>query len=91
MYDDNVTFAKENKKEDFITILGVGMSAKYEEKTKTLELTANISNQTFAMNKGFNNITQDIAINFMNEFSEYDRMHLTNGFSHSNEPIFFQG
>jgi len=90
MYDDNVRFDKENKKEDFITTLGVGMSAKYEEKTKTLELTANIGNQTFAMNGDFNNITQDIAINFMNEFSEYDRMHLTNSFSHSDEPIFFR-
>jgi hypothetical protein len=90
MYDDNVTFAKENKIEDFITILGVGMSAMYEEKTKTLELTANMGNQTFATNKDFNNITQDIAINFMNEFSEYDRMHLINSFSHSDEPIYFR-
>src|SRR3989337_3025214 len=42
------------------------------------------------MNNDFNNITQEIAINFMNEFSEYDRMHLTNSFSHSDEPIFFR-
>ena len=34
MYDDNVTFDKENKIDDFITILGVGMSAKYEGKLK---------------------------------------------------------
>lgn len=90
MYDDNVTFDKENKKEDFITILGIGMSAKYEGKTKTLELTANLGNQTYARNSDFDNTTQDIAINFKNEFSEYDRMTLTNTFTHTDAPIFFR-
>lgn len=90
MYDDNVTFDKENKIDDFITILGVGMSAKYEGKTKTLELTANIGNQTYAKNRDFNNMTQDIAINFKNELSEYDRMSLKNVFTYTDAPIFFR-
>lgn len=90
MFDDNITYDKENKKEDLITILGVGMSAKYEGKTKTLELAANIGNHTFAKNTVFNNINQDITINFKNEFSEYDRMSLTNTFRHTDAPILFR-
>ena len=30
MYDDNINYAKENKKEDFITTLGLGLNTKYE-------------------------------------------------------------
>ena len=59
-FDDNLTFAKENKLEDFITELRLGLGVKYEGKTRTFELTGAISNQTFAKNDTFNNITQDI-------------------------------
>ena len=35
-------------------------------------------------------MTQDIAINFKNELSEYDRMSLKNVFTYTDAPIFFR-
>jgi len=81
-FDDNLTFAKENKQEDFITDLRLVLGAKYEGKTRTFELTGDISNKTFAKNDTFNNITQHIDLNFKNEFSKRDRISLNNVFTH---------
>ena len=70
--------------------MGGGVGIKYEGKAKTLELIGYVSNQTFAENKDFNNITQNVTLNFKNEFSEYDRMSLKNVFSHTDAPLFFR-
>lgn len=85
-FDDNITFTKENKLEDFITDLRLGLGIKYEGKTRTFDLTGYISNQTFAKNDTFNNITQDINLNFKNEFSKRDRISLNNVFTHFEAP-----
>ena len=84
--DDNITFAKENKQEDFITDLRLGLGVKYEGKTRTFELTGAIANKTFAKNDTFNNITQDIELKFKNEFSKRDRISLSNVFTHFEAP-----
>ncbi len=91
IYDDNVTFADQNEKEDFITMAGLGLGVKYEGKTRSLDVLASVSNQTFAKNSDFNNITENLLLNFKNEFSEYDRISLMNNFSHSDAPLFNQG
>ena len=85
-FDDNITFTKENKQKDFITDLGLGLGVKYAGKTRTFELTGDISNQTFAKNDTFNNITQHINLNFKNEFSKRDRISLNNIFTHFEAP-----
>ena len=85
-FDDNITFTKENKQKDFITDLGLGLGVKYAGKTRTFELTGDISNQTFAKNDTFNNITQHINLNFKNEFSKRDRVSLKNVFTHIEAP-----
>lgn len=89
-FDDNVTLAKENKKEDFITDAGFGLGVKYEGKNRTLALIGNITHRTFAENNNFDNTTEDVTLNFENEFTEHDRMSLNDVFSHSNEPLFFR-
>ena len=85
-FDDNITFVKENKLEDFVTDLRLGLGVKYEGKTRTFELTGDISNQAFAKNDTFNNITQHINLNFKNELSKRDRISLNNVFTHFEAP-----
>ena len=85
-FDDNLTFAKENIQEDFVTDLRLGLGVKYEGKTRTFELTGDIANQTFAKHDTFNNITQHINLNFKNEFSKRDRISLNNVFTHFESP-----
>ncbi|MBI2555893.1 MAG: hypothetical protein HYW13_00435, partial [Planctomycetes bacterium] len=85
-FDDNIAFAKKDKQEDFITYAGIVLGARYEGKTRTFELTGAISNQTFAKNDTFNNITQHIDLNFKNEFSKRDRISLNNVFTHFEAP-----
>lgn len=90
-YDDNVTYSKEDKREDFITNLGVGVGVNYEGKKNSLELIVNIYNETYAKNETFNNIAQDLTLNFKSEFSKYSRISLQNVFTHSDAPLFFTG
>ena len=85
-FDDNLTFAKENKLEDFITELRLGLGVKYEGKTRTFELTGKITDQIFAKQADQNNVTQFINLNFKNEFSKRDRISLNNVFTHFEAP-----
>ncbi|MCC6325245.1 MAG: outer membrane beta-barrel protein [Candidatus Brocadia sp.] len=89
-YDDNVTFSKDDRKEDFITSLGLGLSAKYEGKLRSLELRGNIIGRIFSQNSDFTNLTEDLNVTFKNEFSRYSRMSVRNKFEHSDEPLFFR-
>lgn len=86
VFDDNITFAKENKQDDFITYAGIVLGAQYQGKTRTFELTGNIVNQTFAKNDNFNNIIQYINLSFTNEFSKRDRISLSSSFTHFEAP-----
>ena len=89
-FDDNVTSTKEGKKRDYITVARVGMDALYEGKTRSLQLSGNIRQNTFLDNHNFNNTAQDFTVNFLNELSKYDRFSLSNTFSRSEEPRSFE-
>ena len=85
-FDDNITFTKENKKQDYITAARVGLEAVYEGKTRSLQLSGNILQNTFLDHINFNNLAQDFAVNFINELSKRDRLSLSDSFSRSEEP-----
>lgn len=85
-YDDNITFVKKDKEEDFITDLGFGFGVNYEGKTRSLQLTGEITDQIFAKQPEQNNITQYLNLNFTNEFSQHDRIKISNVFSHFEAP-----
>lgn len=87
-FDDNITFSKENLTNDFITDIGFVFGVNYEGKRRYLSLTGNIINHTFAENSAFNNISEDVNFIFSHEFSEYDRISLSNSFSHTEAPLF---
>ncbi|MCK5581163.1 MAG: outer membrane beta-barrel protein [Candidatus Omnitrophica bacterium] len=89
-FDDNVTFSNEKEKEDFVTTLSAGLDVGYEGKTRSFEITGDIKQQIYAQESEFNNISQALGMNFRKEFSKYDRIHVTNAFTHSEEPTSFE-
>ena len=89
-YDDNVTYVNTNKKSDFITNLTIGIGLKYEGKTTALALTGGVTRHIFTDNRDFNNSSEDLTLNFRNEFSKYDRLRLANTFVHAEEPRSFE-
>ena len=89
-FDDNITFIKENKKEDFITSAKVGIEAAYEGKTRGLKLSASILQNTFLDYTGYNSLAEDFMADFINELSKYDRIFLSDTYSRAEEPRSFE-
>ena len=89
-YDDNITQTHEDEKKDFITNLSFGLGAKSERKTGSFDLTAKIIQQIFAKYSGYNRLSENLILNFQQEFSKYDRMSLRDVFSHTYESITFE-
>ncbi|NUO09231.1 MAG: hypothetical protein HUU08_11215 [Candidatus Brocadia sp.] len=89
-FDDNVTYNEKNQVEDFITTLGSGLGVKYEGKTRSLEFLGKAKGRIYAENPDFNNITEELLLNFVNEFSRNDRIRLRDDFIHSDEPLFYR-
>jgi hypothetical protein len=85
-YDDNITFAGTNPKSDSSTNLNLGLDAKYEGKTRSLDLSANLIHQFFQTYTGFDNTSENASLAYRQEFSKYQRMTLTESFTHSQEP-----
>lgn len=89
-YDDNVTYARDNTKSDYITTASVGLEATYEEKTRSLKLSGRISQQFFKDNSGYDNNSEDLSVEFRQEFSPYERISVTDSFTHAEEPRSFE-
>jgi len=89
-FDDNITFTKENKKEDFITSVRVGIEAAYEGKTRGLKFSGSILQNTFQEHAGYNSLAQDFKAEFINELSKYDRVFLSDAYSRAEEPRSFE-
>lgn len=89
-YDDNITQTHEDEQKDFITNLSFGLGIKSERKTGSFDLTARIIQQIFAKYSGYNELSEDLVFNLQQEFSKYDRMRLTDVFSHTYESITFE-
>ena len=67
------------------------MSAQYEGKNNTLGVAGNIYHEAFAENSNLDYTSQDIALNFKRELSQYDRISLNNVFTNTTVPLFSEG
>ena len=90
MYDDNITYAKEKKKEDFITTLGLGLNTKYEGRRRSLDFSGQMNYRFNARYKDIRNNSESFNINFKNEFTRYDLVNLRYSFNHSYAPGSFE-
>ncbi|RJQ23994.1 MAG: hypothetical protein C4560_00335 [Nitrospiraceae bacterium] len=89
-YDDNINFSKNEKEEDFITELLLGIDARYEGKRRFLNLGGNINQRFHFRFPDIKSSSENIRLNFRNEFSEYDTLQLNYNYSHSQAPESFE-
>ena len=89
-FDDNILYTKNDKKEDLITNINLGVGIKYEGKMNTFELIGNLYNEIYAKNDEFNSTSEDVGLNFKSELSKNDRISLNDVFLHTYLPLFFK-
>jgi hypothetical protein len=89
-YDDNITYIKDDPKDDFITRASVGLKTKLEGRMRSLELSGHVTQQFFKEYDSFNNTSEDFSVNFLNDFSKYTHLSLTDTFTHADEPRSFE-
>ncbi len=89
-YNDNLTFAKKDKKADFVTALGLNLGVKYEGKRRSLALNSRINERFHSRYSEIKSSSESVSLNFVNKFSEYDRIRVTDTFSHSRSPAGFE-
>ncbi|MCA9407880.1 MAG: outer membrane beta-barrel protein [Candidatus Omnitrophica bacterium] len=82
-YDDNITEVNSNEIDDFITRANIGLGLNNEGKTYSLELGASITQEIFAENDQFNNNSQEVNLNLNKQFSDKDRIQVTDRFRNS--------
>ncbi len=90
MYDDNITYVKENRKKDFITNLSVELGIEYEGKTSGFSIDAGVTQQIFAGHPNYNNTAETASLNFKQELSKYDRISVSDDLSHTYEARSFE-
>lgn len=89
-YDDNIKFANINPKSDLVTILSLGADLNLRGKQQTLSLKGNIRHNMFNKYSNFSNTSEDITLKYEYDLSKYDRIAISNTFSHSQEPESFE-
>ncbi|MFQ5680973.1 MAG: outer membrane beta-barrel protein [Candidatus Omnitrophota bacterium] len=88
-YDDNITFIKFNRRKDLFNRLSLGVSGGYAGKRRRMRLNLALAQQLFYRYDTFNNNSQNISFSLQQDFSRYQRVSLSNTFSHSYEPRSF--
>lgn len=90
MYDDNVTFSREERKGDFITRMELNFALTEESRRSRIELGGDISRGFYARYSDIKDSTGQATLNFTHELSEYDRVTLKVLYSRYEYPLTFE-
>lgn len=89
-YDDNVTYAESNEKDDLITSLSLGGKGTYQTNTHVIELGGSITQNIFVKNSDFNNNAQDLELSYRGNVINNVSIDFSNRFRHAEEPRSFE-
>ncbi len=92
-YSNNITYAsdREDEVEDFTTLLDLGLDFQYIGKRRFMLFAGNIRRELFEPQANVRNPSENASLIFNNEFTEYDKINLSNTFTHSRVPGKSQG
>ncbi len=90
VYDDNITYVKQNKISDYITRPSVGGKLTYDGKTTTASIDGNYFHEFYADNSGFNNNSGELTAEVNSELSKYDRFTFRDKYTKTYEPRSFE-
>lgn len=89
-YDDNITYAESNEKDDLITSLSVGGKGMYQTNAHAVELGGSITQNIFVKNSEFNNNAQNLELSYRGNVINNVRIDFSNRFRHAEEPRSFE-
>jgi len=89
-YDDNITYVKDDRIEDFITKPSVGASLLYEGKSTTIFATGSYYHEFYIDNPDFDNNSGDAIVTLDSELSKFDRISIRENFTRTYEPRSFE-
>ena len=87
-YNSNVTFAsdKDNKIEDFRTMLNLGLDFQYIGKRRSMDFYGIIRRQIYQTSSDIQNPSENLKVSYSEELTKYDVINLQNSFAHTQEP-----
>ncbi len=91
-YSNNANFAydKNDTEEEFRTMLALNLDLKYEGKRRSLGLSGIANRRIEYDDSDRSNSSERMVLFFNNDFSEYDKIRISNTFSHTQEPDSFR-
>jgi hypothetical protein len=89
-YDDNVTYAESNEKDDFITRLSLGGKGTLQRDRHTIEMGGTVTQNLYAKNSEFNNNSQNMVLSYRGNVVSNLRIDFSDHFRHAEEPRSFE-
>ncbi|MDH4028798.1 MAG: hypothetical protein OEU95_08205 [Nitrospirota bacterium] len=92
-YSNNLTFTSDrnDRVEDFLTMLSIGLDAKYEGKRRAFGFSGRLNRRIRTDTSDIQNSSENLTVNFQNEISYYDRLNISDTYTHSQLPGSFEG
>jgi len=85
-FDDNVTYAETNEKDDFVTGIFLGGKGIYETYGHIFDLGGKVTQHIYAKNSDFNFNSQDLTATYEGRFSKFLKIDFNDRFTHTEEP-----
>ena len=90
IFDDNITFLKDDPVDDLINSVSLGLEVSQTGKKSYLDFDATISQEFFHDNSDFNNLSEEAELDFRYQLTPYDQVLIKNYFIQADEPRSFQ-
>ncbi len=90
VYDDNITYAENNRRSDFSSTVSLGIRALAEGKLRSAGFTGNFAFSHFYRYSSYDNHSQDFSAFYNQELDKYSRFRVSDSFTHDYEPRSFE-